>query len=273
MSILEQLKPTSNARVMDLVEQAGIDVSEWASSPKGAANQKYCREWAFHSPGRVVVLNLWYEELLEDGGVVFRRINFRPQHQKRKDQQRRARTYIGALADAWRNQLPVRSIIGERKGENQVGHRYLDPYFWAVTSYDERTGYVLTRGARSPGFVDQFLVADNEDSPAERRNVNGTAFFRDPELRQRALNRANGNCEHCGARGFEMADGRIFLETHHVIPLSEGGPDAADNIVALCPNHHREAHHGQNAMSMRETLREFLLRAAGQIAARATYAG
>jgi 5-methylcytosine-specific restriction protein A len=48
-----------------------------------------------------------------------------------------------------------------------------------------------------------------------------------------------------------MPDGKVFLETHHVIPLSEGGGDTEGNVVALCPNHHREAHHGANRDRMR----------------------
>ena len=34
------------------------------------------------------------------------------------------------------------------------------------------------------------------------------------------------------------------METHHIVPLSEGGSDGDDNVAALCPNHHREAHYG-----------------------------
>ncbi|MGH8672363.1 MAG: HNH endonuclease, partial [Burkholderiales bacterium] len=37
---------------------------------------------------------------------------------------------------------------------------------------------------------------------------------------------------------------------HHVAALSEGGADTDDNVVALCPNHHREAHHGARKREM-----------------------
>ena len=48
---LEQLRPTSKPRMMDLVEQAGIDVTAWAFRADGtaveipAANPAYCYEW------------------------------------------------------------------------------------------------------------------------------------------------------------------------------------------------------------------------------------
>jgi hypothetical protein len=35
-----------------------------------------------------------------------------------------------------------------------------------------------------------------------------------------ALIRAGGNCEYSGKQGFEMANGNIYLETHHIVPLS-----------------------------------------------------
>lgn len=33
-----------------------------------------------------------------------------------------------------------------------------------------------------------------------------------------------------------------YLDTHHIIPLSENGPDIPSNITYLCPNCHRLAH-------------------------------
>jgi hypothetical protein len=64
---IESLRPSSRRRVIDLVRDAGIDVSDWANYGNGrkpaAANPKYCYEWAFVEPGKVVVLNLWYADL------------------------------------------------------------------------------------------------------------------------------------------------------------------------------------------------------------------
>lgn len=73
-------------------------------------------------------------------------------------------------------------------------------------------------------------------------------------VRKNALIRANGKCEWCGESGFVMADGKIYLETHHIVPLSEDGLDTEKNVAALCPNHHREAHHGVIKTEMRKKL-------------------
>jgi hypothetical protein len=49
------------------------------------------------------------------------------------------------------------------------------------------------------------------------------------------------------ARGFTMPDGRHYVEAHHVSAVStlNRGVLSLDNIVILCPNHHRELHHGR----------------------------
>ena len=75
-----------------------------------------------------------------------------------------------------------------------------------------------------------------------RKQFVGSLFSRDIHIRNEVLKRANGKCEHCGERGFEKSDGSFYLEAHHIISLAKQGPDTLENVIALCPNHHREAH-------------------------------
>jgi hypothetical protein len=37
----------------------------------------------------------------------------------------------------------------------------------------------------------------------------------------------------------------LTLDRHHLDPHSEGGPDTADNLIALCPNCHADHHAGK----------------------------
>ena len=70
-------------------------------------------------------------------------------------------------------------------------------------------------------------------------------------VRDYALARAQGVCECCHQPApFTSAAGRPFLEVHHLDRLSDGGPDKLDAVAALCPNCHREMHHGQNAVML-----------------------
>jgi 5-methylcytosine-specific restriction endonuclease McrA len=34
----------------------------------------------------------------------------------------------------------------------------------------------------------------------------------------------------------------VPIDRHHIWPLGEGGPDIEENLVAVCPNGHRQIH-------------------------------
>jgi len=72
------------------------------------------------------------------------------------------------------------------------------------------------------------------------------SFQRDPDVVAEALFRANGICERCKnpAPFIRKSNGEKYLEVHHIVPLSDDGLDKVDNVLALCPNCHRELHHG-----------------------------
>ena len=273
LSLPKELKPNAKQRIMDLVSAAGIDVSDWANFARGkkkaASNPKYCYEWSFVGPGRIVI-NLWHSRLKERKGIVFVELNLRERDpessQRGREGARKARAekFDRAIQEAAKNSLPIRVVVmdGQMRDNDaldskasRVEYRLLDPVPWAVAEYDWKTGdCTLRRGALTGKFVDQFIAIPEAEVEVERRMVSGMAYVRNPAIRHRALERAKGACEYCEEPGFSMVDGSIFLETHHVVPLSEGGPDTEDNVAAICPNHHREAHHGTRAAEIRQTL-------------------
>ncbi len=274
MASLFEISPKTPQRVIDLVSAAGVDVSVWGDYAGGearaASNPKYCYQWSFTGPNELVVLNLWFDDMKEVKGVISIALNMRetacefetvPHKAVRV---LRARAMDEAIQSAYQDQCPVRVVVceGEMKSasdpkgaSSRVNKRLLDPVSWAVTAYDVETGAcTLTRGAIPDPFVDQFEMDDNLTHPVEQKTISGKVFVRNPAVRRRVLIRAQGKCEFCSSPGFVTSDGRIFLETHHVIALSENGADSCGNVVALCPNHHREAHHGQNGPVMRDAL-------------------
>lgn len=273
MDALSDIEPKEHELVMDLVDEAGVDVSGWANfaggPDKAASNPKYCYEWSFVEPKKVVVLNLWYGLIEERNGTILQEFNMRQVgHKFRRSGnyigERRAQRMDSAIQTAIREKLPVRVIVceGDRRDaedpEAKASHvqkRLLDPLPWAVTAYDPRTGQcVVSRSTEPPIFLDQFSLREDPSAPPERRAASGQIFLRSRTVRLRALVRAQGKCEWCHEPGFAMADGRVFLETHHVVPLADGGRDTPDNVVALCPNHHREVHHGVRKTEMRDSL-------------------
>jgi 5-methylcytosine-specific restriction enzyme A len=270
MPLIQDLRPRKPARVIDLVAAAGHDVSDWKNFEGGAkkegSNPKYCYEWAFTQPGKAVVLNLWYEELQELDGEVVQQLNYRlheaklPKTAARGTWAKRSRSMDAAFALAAARALPVRVIVcdGARRDvtknpekSSTVSKRMLDPVPWAVTQYDSASGAcTLTRGKVPTAIEDQFTPPGENGSLSERRAVTSNAVVRDLKVRDRVRERAKGFCEYCSRRGFFTASGAIYIETHHIVSLADNGDDKDVNVIALCPNDHRRAHHSAEASKL-----------------------
>ncbi|MBO8136759.1 MAG: HNH endonuclease [Desulfotomaculum sp.] len=87
------------------------------------------------------------------------------------------------------------------------------------------------------------------------RQVSTTTYERNSYVSEFAKRRANGICQLCeNPAPFNDKYGNPYLETHHIVWLSEGGDDSIENTVALCPNCHRKMH-ALNLKSDREKLK------------------
>ena len=255
----EDLQPTQHERVIDLVQKAGIDISSWGDFKGGkehaASNPKYCYEWSYvNQKNKVIVLNIWYSDIKFNSGIFTYDFNPRLTAEKEKGaKKKRAYNMDFALQKAVRENLPVRVIICDSNDTSKVERRFLDDDFWSVVKFNQDTGEcTLRRGVVSPLYIDQFdestLITEEQKT---RENIT-TTYERDPQVRKNILLRAKGNCEYCGEKGFTTRSGAIYLESHHIIPLSEKGKDAVNNVIALCPNHHREAHYSKNCSFLQQ---------------------
>lgn len=254
------------------------------------ANPHYCYEWAFGGDKEPTVLCVWHSDLaisdtdvifennLRDLGIKLERLGqepFSPSDVKSraKSQAPRAFQFDLQLQRAFRKSKPVRIILlkGEEKPTQDLGldtskvqFRQLDAIPWYVHSYSDVGAFRLVRGKPvallevtkiGPEFPaikydDQFSNSD----PVTRQESVSAAFVRSAEVRQAVLNRAKGICECCGLSGFTTKSGAIYLETHHVVPLSENGPDTEWNVVAVCPNDHRRAHFSENWKQLQDVM-------------------
>lgn len=88
----------------------------------------------------------------------------------------------------------------------------------------------------------------------------GNAYRRDPKVRAEVLQLAGGRCECCGNLGFLTEAGERYLETHHVVGVSERGPDAVGNVVAVCPICHRMAHYSADRIQIERKMLEAIRR-------------
>ncbi len=74
-------------------------------------------------------------------------------------------------------------------------------------------------------------------------------------IRRYALARSAGDCECCEEPApFKTVEGEPFLEVHHILQVSDDGPDRPDNVIALCPNCHRRAHYANDKEDFKSRL-------------------
>jgi len=90
-------------------------------------------------------------------------------------------------------------------------------------------------------------ILKNTNPKPTKTTVSQIVFIRNQVVVAAALHRANGKCEKCkcDAPFLRDTDNTPYLEVHHIVTLAEGGDDTIENAIALCPNCHRQAHHGK----------------------------
>ena len=276
MTPLAELKPKKKINLIELVMKAGHDVLPWHQT-KGhpASNPNFCYEWCFQDPKAGFIFNLWHEEMVEDEYGITVSGNKRDMLAKARSPDlnlkskraassriKRARLFDDYLREILNTPQTFNVIIQSGSLQSidtyesaKAEKRMLDNSVWRLQSYNLENGdYVLARGAVS--FVDQFSnEADIGNVNPKKAERTSKVYHRDPKVRNAVLLRSEGYCEHCAERGFQTPHG-LYLETHHIIPLSEGGPDTIDNVIALCPNDHRKAHFGVQKDEMRAQLFE-----------------
>ncbi|MGY2958185.1 5-methylcytosine-specific restriction protein A [Pseudomonas sp. TE6349] len=163
---------------------------------------------------------------------------------------------------------PVREKEDEGSDHDRAIGRQLDNQEWYVESFDGDTGaFLLVRGIRDQGNIetegdsvqpDHTLTSEaaamdqfSTDERPDTYTYNGVQRYRDPSVRLRVLKRSGGVCELTNVPGFMMANGCVYLETHHIIPLSEGGADTDANVIALTADAHRQVHYGLDRDNLR----------------------
>jgi 5-methylcytosine-specific restriction enzyme A len=273
MSVLDELRPKQKLRIMDLLADAGIDVSHWKDY-KGkhpAANPKYCYNWSFEQPGELVAVCLWHSDLKYlEGQILYHRLTDLPERiGPGEPVWRRRDTEFGIKLElAYRQQLPVRVVILEgvpydvdrgHTEASEVEARLLDPISWAVTKYNYVSrNCTLVRGAKP--VVPAVDASDFElawfEGEARRhfilhRRREGAAR-REKIKEVLARNGGSLTCEvpRCGF-DFSSKYGRLgegYAHVHHLKPLKfapkEGRKTILSDLAIVCPNCHAMIHLG-----------------------------
>ena len=183
--VIAGLRPTKKLRVIDLAREAGFDTTDWANSSSRSRNPKYCYAWTFLQPGKVVILNVWFDEIVSVGGRVEKPGNMVTRISIEKEARKtRAKEFDKNLQTAFREQLPVRLIImdGRADGDHnaRAESRGLDPVPWSVETYEADGSYNLVRQYPLLRYVDQFSEI-GDALPTERDLVLACLWRRIPE--------------------------------------------------------------------------------------------
>jgi 5-methylcytosine-specific restriction enzyme A len=278
MSEISKFRPASRQRIMDLLQVVGVDVSDWKNFKGGikraASNPRYCYSWSFVQPEKVVVLNLWYDDLKTSNGRIMQELDLRKDARQYADMgkpewHRRAIQMDQAIQSALREKLPIRVVICDgkmnrspkEKKASQVQKRMLDTETWTVTRYDWKTGKCeVTRGSTTvtattesealPFIPEEIDDIDLEEGGREQIVIN--AYERNAKARSICLSRWGSTCAVCGFN-FEDEYGELFrglIHVHHLTPVSARiqrySLNPARDLRPVCPNCHAALHHKKN---------------------------
>ena len=249
-AVLESLRPTTKTNVIDLVAEAGVDVSPWHFRADGtdidapAENPSYCYDWAFGSTFEHIVLCIWHGSLAVDGdtivyaenmrklGTALQRIAADPSRDAKdrdraRQQATRARNFDELVKAAYERLLPVRLIIneGNQASREQLGaasskvlRRELDAESWFVHDYDEASGECrLVRGVRPANDLpDQGQGEEGSKGPDDARQIAAIRIRRAQRaFREKLLSAWNRRCIVTESRIVEL------LEAAHIVPHAD----------------------------------------------------
>lgn len=224
---------TRGLRIYDILKQAGMSLTDWPHANDPSRNQN----WAWLE-GDIAVVNLWIHNLippLTPSDTYTARYVARGQNAKGDK--------IDLIyQEIVRKNMQVRVILKDKVS----GKRCLDTEFWSAT-YDARNGELSLVRGEPLQFEDQHGEISFPDSTGSRG-----VYKRDSRVRHLAMKRSGGKCELCRKEGFVTFRGTIFAEVHHITPLSEYGKDSPDNVIVLCPDDHRRAHHSRERDKLKE---------------------
>ncbi len=125
---------------------------------------------------------------------------------------------------------------------NRIRHMTLE----SKSKLDQQLELDVSRSSLDTSENRRLRLAKANKIPRKRDAVYAS-FVRNPDVIAEVLYLAQGSCDACGSVGpFEKRlDDSRYLEVHHKKPLAQGGEDTVENAVALCPNCHRQEHHGK----------------------------
>jgi 5-methylcytosine-specific restriction protein A len=157
----------------------------------------------------------------------------------------------------------------QAKDKNETARRLIVFYLRPVSSEDEAVGfngdakYEISVSRATADLAElrrRAYEAASNVGQCNPREGNRRYYERSKSIREYVLARSKGKCEACKkAAPFTRNNGTFYLEPHHIKMISESGLDHPYWVAAVCPNCHREVHHGRNGKDLNATLQGYIL--------------
>jgi hypothetical protein len=136
----------------------------------------------------------------------------------------------GVVPDSWK-QIVQRKIQDHCSDSDGYRGRNL---FYSVSGIGAGVWGLSSELSATP------VAADLREPDAPERVLTETyRVLRDTELARKLKALHKDVCQVCG-QTVHLGNGKTYSEAHHIRPLGNPhrGPDVAENILVLCPNHH-----------------------------------
>lgn len=89
------------------------------------------------------------------------------------------------------------------------------------------------------------LLEDNPELCNEKDTIILEKIKRYQTVVRKLKSKYENKCQLCGFT-FEKQDGSNYSEAHHIVRLVDNGSQGENNVIIICPNHHRMLHYGRN---------------------------
>lgn len=147
--------------------------------------------------------------------------------------------------------VEVKNVSKTKDKPRDVNEKLASHQSSSVEDFDEQDKNLIL-----DEYIQKRNVQKSRDKKTDRENVRGkekrdesddisyyTGYERDNDLSQKLKKLYSHRCQVCGDQRMKDRD-RLYSETHHIKPRGEDGPDVEQNILVVCPNHHRDLDRG-----------------------------
>ena len=142
--------------------------------------------------------------------------------------------------------------------QNTIMHKMRDIYakYLAVPidTIDEQEQKAIVREFKNQNKTKQEIIAElNKLKPtdAEEVIINSKTYKRDNRTIAQLKILRDFKCQICSTT-IKKKDGTYYIEAAHIEPKHKKGRETPDNILLLCPNHHKEFDFGDRKISIHD---------------------